>query len=91
MNLTESQRQALQNLFSSREKIEDILAEIEANLQVYFAEEFGIAYQHWLPQIKTALRNDTKWLNRGEYTMDYTLNRILDNLTNETKGVSKYI
>jgi hypothetical protein len=91
MNLTESQRQALKNLYTSREKIEDILAEIEANLQVYFSEEFSVAYQHWLPQIKTALRDGTKWLPRGQYSMEYTLDRISDHLVNDDKGVTKYI
>lgn len=91
MSLTSSQKQALQNLYNSREKIEDILAEIEANLQVYFPEEFAVAYQHWLPQIKTSLRNNTKWLPRCEYSMEYTLNHISDKLIDLNKGVSKYI
>jgi hypothetical protein len=76
-----------------RENIENNLAEIEAILQIYFSEEFAIAYQHWIPQIKTALKNNTKWLDRGQYSMQYTLDRIFDNMMDNdgNKGVSKYI
>lgn len=84
--------EALSKLYNYREKIEDLLAEIEALLQVYFSDEFTIAYQHWLPQIKTALKDDTKWLSRGQYSMDYTINRIIDKINNkQDKGVNKYI
>jgi hypothetical protein len=45
-----------------------------------------------LPQIKTGLRDNTKWLPRGQYSMDYTLNSLIDHVINDLdKGVSKYI
>lgn len=93
MNINDSQKEALHKLLAYRETIEDIVSEIEAILQVYFPQEFEIAYQHWLPQILTSLRYNKKWLSRGEYSMEYTINRILDqiNFDNNHKGVCKYI
>jgi hypothetical protein len=92
MNPNEDQKKALENLLGYRDQIEDSLAAIESLLQIYFSDEFAIAYQHWLPQIKTALKDDTKWLPRGQYSMDYTINRILDKLiSDQNNGVSKYI
>lgn len=81
------------NLEKYRESIENSLSEIEAILRIYFPDEFSVAYQHWIPQIKTALKNDTRWLNRGQYSMQYTIDRIIDNLSDKKndKGVSKYI
>ena len=90
--LNKNQTEALNNLYIYRENIEDILAEMEALIKVYFSDELNIAYQHWLPQIKTALRDNTKWLPRGQYSMDYTLTHIEDKVSNDTqKGVNKYI
>ena len=83
---------ALSELYSIREKIENNLAEIKAILSVNFPEEYAIASQHWMPQILTALKDDTRYLSRGEYSMDYTLRRIEDKLADGSfKGVSKYI
>ena len=90
--LNKNQTEALNNLYIYRENIEDILAEMEALIKVYFSDELNIAYQHWLPQITTALRDNTKWLPRGQYSMDYTLTHIEDKVSNDTqKGVNKYI
>lgn len=84
--------ESLSKLYNAREDIENKLAEIEAILQAHFAEEFSTAYQHWIPQIKTALKDNLKYLPRGEYSMDYTLYRIEDKLfENDIKGVNKYI
>lgn len=82
----------LKKLLDYRDEIEQILTNIDAVLQLDFSNEYSIAYQHWIPQIKTALRDNTKWLPRGEYSMDYTLNRINDQINGSLdKGVSKYI
>lgn len=90
--MNDKQISKLSELEKYRENIQNNLAEIEGILQTYFPEEFSTAYQHWIPQIKTALNDNTKWLNRGTYTMQYTINRILDTLKdNHYKGVSKYI
>jgi hypothetical protein len=90
--MNKEQVSKLNDLENYREQIDHILVQIEAILQVYFPEEFSVAYQHWIPQIKTALKSDPKWLSRGEYSMQYTINRIMDKLqNNNVKGVSKYI
>lgn len=82
----------LDDLFNCRDQIEKILTEIDSILKTRFANEYETAYQHWLPQIKTALRDNTQWLPRGQFTMDYTLKRINDNMNSSLeKGVSKYI
>lgn len=90
--MSEKQISKLSELEKYRENIQNNLVEIEVILQTYFPEEFSTAYQHWIPQIKTALNDNTKWLNRGQYTMQYTIDRILDSLQeSNNKGVSKYI
>jgi hypothetical protein len=90
--MNDKQISKLSELEKYRENIQNNLAEIEGILQIYFPDEFATAYQHWIPQIKTALNDNTKWLNRGIYTMQYTIDRILDSLHgNNDKGVSKYI
>jgi hypothetical protein len=88
MSLSPNQKEALENLYSHRDHIEDHLNKIDTILKMYFSKEYDLAYQHWLPQMKTALRDNTKWLPRGQYSMDYTLNHLIDDLD---KGVSKYI
>lgn len=92
MSLSEQQRCQLDKLLDYQFKIEQSLIDIEEILLVYFPEEFSNAYQHWIPQIKTALFNDTKWLPRGQLTMQDTINRLVDkSQESKTNGVSKYI
>jgi len=87
-----SKIETLNKLLQYRENIEDILVQIDAILQIDFPEEYSVAYEHWMPQIKTALKDNTKWLPRGQYSMDYTFGRIIDKITNDTGlGVSKFI
>jgi esterase/lipase len=93
MSLTNKQKEALNKLYQHRENIEHSLAEIESILMVYFDQQYPMSYQHWIPQIKTALRNNTKWLSRGDYSMDHMFkdieDKIVDNFGRE--GVSKFI
>jgi len=87
-----SKQDGLEKLLDYRNQIEQILTNIDAILQIDFSDEYGVAYQHWMPQIITALRDNTKWLSRGQYSMDYTINRINDSISGSLdKGVSKYI
>lgn len=89
---TEIQKEALRNIVLYREYIEEYLDRINTIITVHFPEEFDVAYQHWIPQIQTGLRDDTKWLPRGQYSMEYTLKRIEDKLNiSLNKGVTKYI
>lgn len=92
MSLTNEQKRQLNKLFDYRDQIVDGLFHIEHILKIYFPEEFDTAYQHWIPQITTALYEDKKWLSRGQFSMQQTLNRLSDKTDdNNAKGVSKYI
>lgn len=92
MSLTQLQKDQLNKLFDHRDEIENSLFHIERIIKQYFPEEFEIAYQHWIPQITTALYNDTRWLPRGQFNMQQTLDRLADkSKESESKGVSKYI
>lgn len=92
MSFTQQHREQLDKLLDKQFTIQRTLDEIEAILQIYFSNEFSDAYQHWIPQIETALFNDTKWLPRGQFTMQDTINRLIDKSQNSNpKGVSKYI
>ena len=92
MILTQEQKENFNKMIDCRDNIVDNLSHIQHILRQYFPEEFEIAYQFWIPQIITALYNDSKWLNRGEKNMQNTIDRIIDKVSNnDPKGVSKYI
>lgn len=78
MSLTDEQKQQLNLLIDHRDQIVDSLFHIERILKVYFPEEFDISYQHWIPQIVTALYEHEKWLPRGNHTMQKTIDRLMD-------------
>lgn len=93
MSLSDKQKEALNKLYQHRENIENSLAEIESILMVYFEQQYPVSYQHWIPQIKTALRDSTRWLSRGDYSMDHILKDIEDKMIDNSarQGVSKFI
>lgn len=92
MTLTSEQKDQINNLIDYRDSIVDSLFHIERILKTYFPEEFEVAYQHWIPQIITALYEDKRWLPRGERTMQHTISHLFDKINDGTnKGVSKYI
>lgn len=92
MSLSDQQKHQLCKLLDYRDEIGSALFHIERILKEYFPEEYDLAYQHWLPQIETAINDNPKWLPRGQYSMKYTLDRIQDKIDNQSdKGVSKYI
>lgn len=92
MGLSDEEKSHIDKLIESRFKIEQAVNEIESILQIHFPSEFDNAYQHWIPQIETAIFNNTKWLPRGQFTMQDTIDRLLDKIEDSTnKGVSKYI
>ncbi len=92
MSFTNEQKDQLNKLFDYRDEIVKSLSHIEGIIKQYFPEEFELAYQHWMPQITTALFEDTGWLPRGQYSMQNTLDRLIDKAKNsDPKGVSKYI
>jgi hypothetical protein len=92
MTLSSEQKHQLNKLIDFRDEISNSLFHIERILKEYFPEEYDIAYQHYIPQISTALDNNDKWLPRGNYNLQYTINRLLDkSKESKDKGVYKYI
>ena len=92
MSFTQVQKDQINKLIDHRDEIVGALFHIERIIKEYFPEEFEVAYQHWIPQITTALYEDKKWLSRGEYTMQQMINRLLDKANDSSnQGVSKYI
>jgi len=69
------------------------LFHIERILKTYFPEEFERAIQFYLPQITTALYEDKKWLNRGEYSLQNTIDNLLEcaKMTEVDKSIQKYL
>lgn len=84
MSFTSEQKYQINKILDHRDEITNAVFHIERILKQYFPEEFDIAYQHWIPQIVTALYEDKKWLPRGEQTLQDTINRLLDK-ANENK------
>ena len=94
MTFTPEQKHQLNKLIDHRDEITNAMFHIERILKHYFPEEFDIAYQHWIPQIMTALYDHDKWLPRGEQTLQDTIDRLFDkNEENKQTGqsVKKFI
>lgn len=92
MTLTNQQQHQLNKLIDYRDQITNSLFHIERIIKEYFPEEFDVSYQHWIPQITTALYEDQRWLPRGEQTMQHTINRLLDKSQEKSgQNVSKFI
>jgi hypothetical protein len=89
---SEDQKQQFNRIMDYRDEISGSMFHIERILKTYFPDEFEAAYQHWIPQILTALDNDVKWLPRGQMTLQDTIDRILDKIKEDSgTGVSKFI
>lgn len=88
--MNQEQKDQLNSLMDYRDSISDSLFHIERILKTYFPEQYADAYQHWIPQILTALDNDVKWLPRGQLTLQDTIDRIKDD-SDSVGGVSKFI
>lgn len=92
MSFTNEQKDQLNRLIDYRDQITDALFHMERILKVYFPEEFDVAYQHYIPQITTALYEDKRWLPRGQQTLQHTITRLLDKTNDFTdKGLKKFI
>ncbi len=92
MSFTDEQKNQLNKLKDYRDEIVESLFHIERILKIYFPEEFDVAYQHWIPQITTALYEDSKWLPRGSQTMQHTLNRLFDKAETKTgQSIQKFL
>ena len=91
MGLTQIQRDQINCLIDYRDEIVKSLFHIERILKTYFPEEFEIAYQHYIPQITTALYEDKKWLQRGECTLQQTINRLIEKSEETDQSIQKFI
>jgi hypothetical protein len=69
--------------------IEDSLYAIENLIKAEYPEKYEIFYQHIMPQILTALNDDTKWLSRGNYSIEYIVKSII-NSNDSNSGLKKY-
>jgi len=92
MSLTQEQKDQINNLIDHRDQIVKSLFQIEQILKTYFPEEFERAIQFYLPQITTALYEDKKWLSRGEYSLQNTIDNLNERCKNIDSGncVKKY-
>lgn len=88
--MNQQQKDQLNSLMDYRDSISNSMFHIERILKTYFPDQFDVAYQHWIPQILTALDNDVKWLPRGQITLQDTIDRIKDD-SDSVGGVFKFI
>lgn len=93
MSLTNDQKHQINKLVDHRDEIVNSLFHIERILKTYFPEEFDKAIQFYLPQITTALYEDKKWLSRGEYSLQNTIDNLLERckIDSTSKGIKKYL
>jgi hypothetical protein len=93
MSLTQEQKDQINKLVDYRDQIVDTLFHIETVLKTYFPEEFERAIQFYLPQITTALYEHKKWLSRGEYSLQNTIDNLLERckINESSKGTKKYL
>jgi hypothetical protein len=93
MSLTQEQKDQINRLIDYRDEIVNSLFHVERILKTYFPEEFEKAIQFYLPQITTALYEDKKWLSRGEYSLQNTIDNLLERckLNEDKKGLTKYL
>lgn len=89
---SKEQKNQFNKLLDYRDEISKSMFHIDRILKTYFPDQYADAYQHWIPQILTALENDVKWLPRGQLTLQDTIDRILDKINEDSgSGVSKFI
>jgi hypothetical protein len=93
MSLAQEQKDQINKLIDHRDEIVNGLFHIERILKTYFPEEFERAIQFYLPQITTALYEDKKWLSRGEYSLQNTIDNLLERckIDSDGKGTTKYL
>jgi hypothetical protein len=94
MSLTQEQKDQINSLVDRRNEIVNSLFHIERILKTYFPEEFERAIQFYIPQITTALCEDKKWLNRGEYSLQNTIDNLIERckmIDGKNKSLNKYL
>ncbi|NBU33533.1 hypothetical protein EBZ38_17300 [bacterium] len=88
MSLSQDQKHQLNKLMDYRDAISNSIFHIERILKYHFPEEFNLAYQHYIPQILTALYEDKKWLSRGGYSLQDTINKLMDQAKDDNSGTT---
>lgn len=93
MNLTDDQKQQLNKLVDYKKDILDTINTIQDILKIHFPDEYSKAIQFYIPQIVTALEEREKWLSRGEYSLQDTIDRLSErcNSKEDTAAIYKYI
>ena len=93
MSLTQEQKDQINNLIDYRDEIVSSLFHIERILKTYFPEEFERAIQFYLPQITTALYEDRKWLSRGDYSLQNTIDNLLERckMSQDNENLKKFL
>ena len=93
MDLTQGHKDQINHLVDCRDRITSNVLQIQNILKTYFPEEFERAIQFYLPQITTALYEDEKWLSRGEYSLQNTIDNLLERckIDESGKGTTKYL
>lgn len=89
--LSKQQQQQLNLLEDYKLDIQVALDCMSRVLKTNFPNEYELAYQQWIPQIATAIRNYDKWLPRGSLTIEQTLCRIKDMDEPKGSGLTKVI
>lgn len=89
-------KKTIQQLSDYRNQILQCVESIQNILQQNkeCEKEYYLANSHYIPQIVTALMEVDKWLPRGNYTLQNTIDNLNDqiaSLENKQKGVTKYI
>jgi hypothetical protein len=93
MDLTQEHKDQINHLVDCRDRITSNVLQIQNILKTYFPEEFERAIQFYLPQIITALHEEKKWLSRGEYSLQNTIDNLLERckIDQSGKGTTKYL
>jgi len=84
INSLDEKKDQLNLLLEYKDNIKSSIEQIRNIIQQSFPEEYDIAYQHWIPQILTALDKYEKWLPRGDQTMQKTIDRLNDKFTDKS-------
>jgi len=59
-----------------KDEIFSLTKEAENILKLNYPNQYNVSISFWIPQIVTALDQSDKWLARGDYTMQSTLDKI---------------
>jgi hypothetical protein len=76
---------SIERLSKIRDEMLSLVYESEEILRKEFPSDYEIAYSFWIPQIVTAIKENHKWLSRGDYSIDKTIKNIKDRKDAESK------